>query len=530
MNAPIMYRLLWCVLSGVPVVGLSIPCRAQQTSSRVVLLVDDHDVLYRSGTRRVLNRPKRCAMNPVVKPTKPWEVAIAWSSVYRDKDTGRYQLWYQAYAGNAASDKTRNCVVCYAESNDGVHFIKPNLRLFDFNGIKETNIVLVGNGGYSTRYANSVVYDPRDPDASRRYKMGYYDFGIEAGQEGPGLFIAFSPDGIHWKKQNRSPLLRTSYGQQGEQIPMSGERGRPWAAPLSMSDAVDIFYDPVRRLFVYYGKMWIDGPEGGMYYKHAMGRTESRDFIHWSRPRLICAPDDLDEGYVEFHTSPVFYYEGVYFCLNQILNRGIGGGVIDIELMLSRDGMNWRRPFRRAFGQPYFIERSEGNHFDSGSIFTNATPVILDDEIRFYYGGYSQGATSADDTKQVSGVGMAWISRDRFAGVASASQSKGGTLREAVKDAGQVTMKPIDLSGIAGLTLNADASQGEIRVELLNRDGKRMPGFTREDAISLHGDSLRHRVQWKEHGVRDLPAGEYLVRVYLHRAMLYSVTFEFANR
>ena len=64
-----------------------------------------------------------------------------------------------------ARERTHRCVVCYAESDDGVHFVKPELDLFAFNEVQRTNIVLVGSGGHSLRYANSVVVDPRDPDA-----------------------------------------------------------------------------------------------------------------------------------------------------------------------------------------------------------------------------------------------------------------------------------------------------------------------------------------------------------------------------
>jgi hypothetical protein len=70
-----------------------------------------------------------------------------------------------------------------------------------------------------------------------------------------------------------------------------------------MADALDAIYDPVREVFAIYGKMWIDGPDGGMHWKHAMGRIESKDFIHWSRPQLLLAPDDQDPAWVEFHTS-----------------------------------------------------------------------------------------------------------------------------------------------------------------------------------------------------------------------------------
>src|SRR4051812_33069033 len=69
------------------------------------LLVDDHHVLYRPGTKRVLQPLRRHPRNPLIAGRdKPWEVAIAWSRVHRDAATGRYQLWYQAYAGPAARE------------------------------------------------------------------------------------------------------------------------------------------------------------------------------------------------------------------------------------------------------------------------------------------------------------------------------------------------------------------------------------------------------------------------------------------
>jgi hypothetical protein len=70
-------------------------------AERTILMVDDHDILFRAGTRRVLEKPVRHAANPLITEDQPWEMAIGWTSVHRDK-TGRYQLWYQAYAGKRA--------------------------------------------------------------------------------------------------------------------------------------------------------------------------------------------------------------------------------------------------------------------------------------------------------------------------------------------------------------------------------------------------------------------------------------------
>lgn len=190
-----------------------------------------------------------------------------------------------------------------------------------------------------------------------------------------------------------------------------------------------------------------------------MGRVESKDFLRWSKPQLLLTPDDLDPPDLEFHTSPVFYYQGRYLCLNQVLNRR-EGGTMNIELMVSRDGLAWERPFRNQF----FLARSTGNQFDSGSIFTNATPVVLEDEIRFYYGAYSQGAvgggTRVDGKDQLSGVGLAILPRDRFAGVRPVARSAQPTLKKPLENVGQITFKPLDLKGCAEILLNADAAEG----------------------------------------------------------------------
>ena len=248
------------------------------------------------------------------------------------------------------------------------------------------------------------------------------------------------------------------------------------------------------------------------------GRTQSADFLDWSTPELVCAPDDDDPPHAEFHTTPVFYREGVYICLNQILDRG-GGGVIDVELMLSRDGYDWQRPFRNEF----FLPRGATGAFDGGSIFTNSTPVILEDEIRFYYGGYSAGATSGDNSRHASGIGVATLPRDRFAGIAPQARTDLSTQRQPVESVGQVTLKKRSITALRSMELNANAEVGCIRVELLDGAGRRVPGYTLSDASPIRGDSLRHEVSWQQRQLGDLTPGDYMVRLHLERATVYAL-------
>ena len=489
-----------------------------EDADRTLLLVDDRHVLYRSGTERFLHPTTRCAANPVIAETLPWEVAIAWTSVHYDSARQRYQIWYQAYGGPGSPQP--QCVTCYATSRDGVHWSKPRLDLFPYGEKKRTNIVMVGNGGHSLRYGNGVIHDPRDPDPQRRYKMAYFDFSTGGEKSMPGLFVAFSPDGVHWQRPDiPMPLMPTAYGNYEDPLPLRNEPGREWAVPLSIADAHDIYFDRKRGTFVDVAKMWIDGPDGKMFWKHGIGRSESKDFLHWSKPELILTPDEHDAPHVEFHTAPVFEYAGYHFCLAQILNRAENGGVMDIELMISHDGFRWARPFRDQF----FYSRQGGQNFERGALFTNSTPVVLKDEIRFYYGAYSLGATGADDTKQESGIGFFSIPRDRFAGIRPVAVSDQATLRTPRRHVGQVTMKPRSLEKLKAIRVNADAREGKLWVELLDADGYRVPGFTREDAVAIQGNGLRHEVAWQGKRLEDLPAGIYMFRIHLNRASLFAI-------
>lgn len=503
-------------------------------AERTILLVDDHDILYRSGTRRVAHQPVKHAQNPLITEDKPWELAIGWTSVHRDASSGKYQLWYQAYAGKRAQQKTHECTVAYAESADGITFTKPDLGLFDFNGDKHTNIVLIGSGVLGDRYCNSVIVDPRDPDPARRYKMLYSDWWKdEQGKIWVGTHAAFSPDGIRWTNHDGPPLHRSYHGMKKVQPPIVGEdpngqttlkdgRVRHFTLlPLTHSDAADVIYDPKRKSFLLYGKMWIDGPEGGLGWKHGMGRSESKDFLTWSKPQLVCAPDDAD-GALEFHTSPVFLHRERYFSVNQILNR-TSKGMMDIELMISRDGFEWERPFR----SPWFIPRGAEGQFDSGTIVSNANMIVHGEEMRFYYGAYSSGAigggTDITGDQQKSGVGLATLTLDRFAGIRSHPEGPTAKIKSP-PDIGQITMKPLDFTKRVDLFVNANADGGVVQGELLDESGFRVPGFDKANSVSLRKDAVRQHLAWKGKKLSELPPGRYHLRLHLQKAEVFAIT------
>ena len=480
--------------------------------ARTLLFVDDHHVLYRPGTKRVLRPLDRHPANPMLAKDKPWEGTLAYNSVYRDPATGAYRMWYQAWSRGG-------CRLCYAESKDGLAWVKPNLGLHTYQDHEDTNILL------KIGYAAAVIVDPRDGDPSRRYKLAYWDSGEIEGARHSGTCVAFSPDGIHWTKHPHNPVMKGSYGGyhqppfEGDAIIASGKQG----PPLSTSDVIDVIWDPKRDAFAIYAKTWLDGPDGTMHWKRAVVRTDSKDFLHWSKPRLIAAPDEFDgtggehelartsggggSGGMQLHSGPAFFYNDMYFATLQMMDAGNTGNM-PLELALSHDGYSFQRPFRKTMFLPALDDKTK---FDASIIWSNATPVLLEDEFRIYYGAYGHPWNS-NDMYQSSGIGLATMPRDRFAAI------------RPIEKIGQITTKPIDLTKCRGMTINADARDGAIRVEIMNEDGYRVRGFSKDEAIPVGEDGLRQPVKWKERTLADLKPRRYKIRIHLENAAVYALT------
>jgi len=104
---------------------------------------------------------------------------------------------------------------------------------------------------------------------------------------------------------------------------------------------------------------------------------------------------------------------------------------------------------------------------------------------------------------------------DRFAGI------------RPIETIGQITLQPMLIDNVAALSLNADAAAGAIRMEILNSNGRKLDGYTREESEVIHGNHLRHSMAWKTKRINDLPTGIYWLRIYLEdEATVYALTLE----
>jgi hypothetical protein len=107
-------------------------------------------------------------------------------------------------------------------------------------------------------------------------------------------------------------------------------------------------------------------------------------------------------------------------------------------------------------------------------------------------------------------TGLATLRRDGF------------TSMRAFDDEGTLTTRPVRFNG-RHYFVNADADEGELRVEILDANLEVIPPFSRSNCIPFRGDSTMERIRWQ--GADDLSgvAGKPVrFRFYVRQGDLYA--------
>lgn len=113
--------------------------------TRRELFVEETLIGSLRDARRTLHHPTPREI--AIEHDAPWEgTASGYHSVIRDGD--RYRMYYRGSAMSVENGKLKlgDEVYCYAESDDGITFRKPNLGLHEFQGSKQNNIIWTGVG------------------------------------------------------------------------------------------------------------------------------------------------------------------------------------------------------------------------------------------------------------------------------------------------------------------------------------------------------------------------------------------------
>ncbi len=451
------------------------------------LFVDDFLVEETSLTRS-FHHAEYHPSNPILRPDAKWEnydeyaqrtntrpnpAAMPFSDgVFYDPDARIFKMWYMGGYGQNT---------CYATSHDGIAWNKPALDI-----VAGTNIVTRGS-----RDSSTVWLDLVERDRTSRYKMArWYDHYME---------LLASGDGVHWRAMGRTGLT---------------------------GDRTTFFYNPFRGVWVY--SLRGESTFGGLgRYRRYWETPDLFTNVDWRKeePVLWVGADNADPRRPEFNVPAELYnldcvaYESVLLGLFTIFRgeRTEREKPNDVCVGFSRDGFHWVRPDRRAFLQ---VSEHVGSWNWANVQSAGGCCLIVGDTLYFYVSG-RRGVPGTGDPG-VCSTGLATLRRDGFA-----SMDDGGTEPRVRRVApatapGTLTTRPVRFSG-RHLFVNVDSAAGELRVEVLDREGRTIAPFSEAECTPVRADSTRAHVTWSAAADLARVAGEIVrFRFHLTRGRLYA--------
>jgi hypothetical protein len=444
-----------------------------------LLFADDSGIAASNGVVRTVH-PARTLNAPVIEPDRAWEGSrvYLYGSVYYDEATQQLRMWYMSRPQAFSGDR-----VLYATSQDGVRWIKPAL---DSDG---RNIVF-------DIHSPSVLLDTRESNPAKRYKM----LGAKSG----GYHAAFSSDGLHWTRYPKNPVLKHS-------------------------DTITLTQDPVTGEYLAYHKCPAKVRGFG---RRVVWLSRSRDFQEWTEPELVFTPGEEDDAWAkqagqrtEVYNMSVYPHAAGFIALPTIFRVMVArrpkseltagqspdDGPIDVQLATSADGRVWKRTQPRV----NMIPRGAPGTFDGGSILgVSSTAVHVGDETWVYYTAMTTTHGGPIPPKRLT-IGRAAWRRHGFVSLDAAER-------------GHVETKPLRL-GAPSLLINADASRGELRMALLEADGRAITGFGLEDSEPLRTDATRWAARWRS-GASVPTDRPVRVVVEMTKARLFSMSSERENK
>lgn len=479
--------LAFGVLAALAPLGTSAaPAAPIALGSRLELFVDDALIDHLAGARLKLHSPVRG--EKVLVFDQPWEGPTCGFFTVID-DNGLFRLYYRGSANNPRGDDRHTAetpmTVCYAESRDGITWIKPNLGLVEFRGSKDNNIMWMGQEALA--FAPFLDTNPATPP-TERYKATAAT--LIPGRKQYALVGFTSPDGIRWTKI-------------GEQSIIPDET-------TNVFDSQNVtFWDVNRGKYVTFYRAQ---QRGTRWTKFA----ESAEFARWPAESLAWfdyGDVPLEQLYTNaakpYPRAPHHYvgFPNRYQPHRSLPDQGINAGINDAVFMSSRDGIHWDRRFLEAFLRP---GRDPLNWTDRNNYIAAGLVQTAPDELSIFYSQNYRQPTAHLRRGILRLDGMVSVNAD-YAG-------------------GEFVTKPFTYTGDT-LLLNFETSAaGSIRLELQDERGHPIPGYELENFPPLWGDQIAHPVTWTANprwgtSLKKLEGTPIRIRVVLRDADLYSIQF-----
>ena len=476
----------------------SIPMFGQNTNSR-----KKTDEIIQIGSRLelfadyyLIDTLKNCSLelhHPVDKGTvlkfdKPWEGPFsAYCTVINNGE--KFQLYYRGLP-TAGKDGSLAEHTCYAESEDGINWVKPELGIFEVNSTKNNNVILANAAPVTHNF--SPFFDTRkNVKPEQKYKA-------LGGNEKSGLIAYVSPDGIHWSKLREEPVI---IGRKSD------------------FDSQNVsFWSEEEEKYICYYRTWIT--KNGVRYR-SIARTTSTDFINWTKPVEMNFGNTPREQIYTNQTAPYYRAPHIYISVaarfmpkRQVLteeqakqlnvNPKYFKDCSDAIFMTTRGGNKYDRTFMEGFIRPgiglqNWVSRS--NYPALNVVQTSPT------EMSIY--------VNQDYAQPTAHLHRYTLRIDGFTSI------------NVTYTGGEVITKPIIFSGDSLLINFSTSSAGYVKVELLNLEGGKIKGFELENSNELIGNEIEKVVSWKGKAeLKNVVGKPIKLRFVMKDADLYSIKFK----
>ena len=505
--------------------------------SSLHLFVDDYHIRNRFAMKRVYGKLEKHP-TPLLEDI-PGRL-VSWACVLREPE-GRFRAWYNSSCKTSAHEmatagvwgrgsefgfipermagairETQACTINYAESDDGLHWGKPSLGLFEWQGSKANNIVLDGsraakqfNRCLTNMDQPSIIRDDAEPDPDKRYKMishwetvHYWDNSVsklerpqafmDACAAARGKYLTTSPDGIHWD----APLtwIKGCVGGDYCGVTRDERNKRYW------------FNDRARKALP------------GVSYRSA-GLCVSDDLYHWPKTvDMAFSPGEYEDYGVryEHHGMVPFNYGDQDLCY---LELSEGGFPIASILGSHHDGERWSLG---SLTEPLLSVGAKGAHDDRIVQATRNAPIRVGDQLLVFYDGVHfepdpQKPTWLTVMNMEGTLNVATIRLDGFAGLAvdrEASTRHGKP--------GMLITRPIAVQN-QRLEINIQGHNGSAHVAMLDEALNTIPGYELDNCLPIAGNAVRAAVRWKGHvDLSELRGRRACLLVQMSSGTLYS--------
>jgi hypothetical protein len=481
--------------------------------SRLELFVDNYIIDQLKGNAELrLHQPEPREI--VIVHDEPWEGSgSGYHSIFKDGE--KYRMYYKAWQltvtpGNVKTDD-HPLFCCYAESDDGIHWDKPNLGLYEFRGSKDNNIVFISGlmGGVNADGGHPAVFKDENPAATpdALYKA------ILAANGQAGLFAFKSPDGIHWTPMSNSPVITNG-----------------------AFDSQNLaFWDDVNGEYRAYWRYFTEGSNASANQGiRAIRTAKSKDFINWYDQADLLYVDSPAEHLYTNQIKPYYRAPHIFIGFPTRYNdRGwsesmralpepdhrewragasqrYGTAVTEALFMVSRDGVLFKR-WNEAFLRPG-IERkgtwNYGQQYIGWSVVeTKSALEDAPDELSLY-------AVESYWTNTSSALRRYTLRVDGFVSVS------------APMSGGELVTKLLTFTGNKLFLNFSSSAAGGIQVEIQNENGKPISGFTLQDCPPVFGDTIERSVSWENGSDLSFLEGKTIrLRFLIKDADLYSIRF-----